>query len=139
MLIGIPALIILVMWLISGGLMSNWSANFEAGYGYQRMFGHWDFHWYAKNIFFIVLMMVPAAAIAVFSVIKGIRNLWKGMSSKYELNDNFRPSTGQFVQQFLWPSIVEILGHKRFEDCTVNTERAKGHKPLVFAFIGFSS
>jgi len=118
--------------------MDDWGANFDAGYGYQRMFGHWDFHWYAKNIFFIVLFAVPAAGLAIFSSYKGIRNLWKGMSANYELNDNYRPSVVQFVQQFLWPSVVEILTHKRFEECTVNTDRAKGHKPLVFAFIGLA-
>jgi len=136
MLIGIPAVIIFVMWFLSGGLMDNWSANFEAGYGYQRMFGHWDFHWYAKNIFFIVAFMVPAAGLAIFSSFKGITNLWKGMSSKYDLNPEFRPSVIQFVQQFLWPSVVEILSHKRFEECTTNVDRVKGHKPLMFAFIG---
>ncbi len=136
MLIGIPSVIIFVMWFLSGGLMSNWSANFEAGYGYQRMFGYWDFHWYAKNIFFIVAFMVPAAGLAVFSAYKGITNLWNAMSAQYDLNRDYRPSVVQFVQQFLWPSIVEMLSHKRFEECTVNTDRAKGHKPLVFAFIG---
>ncbi len=136
LLIGIPAVIVFVMWFLSGGLMDNWSANFEAGYGYQRMFGHWDFHWYAKNIFFIVLFTVPAAGMAIFASYKAITNLWKGMAEKQALNTDFRPSVVQFIQQFLWPSIVEIMSHKRFEDCTVNTERAKGHKPLVWAFIG---
>lgn len=136
MLIGIPSVIIFIMWFLSGGLMDNWSANFEAGYGYQRMFGHWDFHWYAKNIFFIVMFMVPSAGLAVFSAYKGISNLWNGMALKYDLDPNFRPSIVQFVQQFLWPSVVEILSHKRFEECTVNTDRVKGHKPLVLAFIG---
>jgi len=136
LLIGMPAVIIFVLWFISGGLMGDWKANFEAGYGYQRMFGHWDFHWYAKNIFFIVLFAVPAAALAIYSAYRGIKNLWQGMAVKYELNDDYRPSAGQFIGQFLWPSIKEILSHNRFEECTVNTDRKKGHKPLVLAFIG---
>ncbi len=136
LLIGIPSVIILVLWFISGGLMDNWNANFEAGYGYQRMFGHWDFHWYAKNIFFIVLFAVPAAGLAIFSAYMGIRNLWKGMASKHDLNPDYKPSAVQFVQLFLWPSFKEILSHNRFDECTVNTDRKKGHKPLVFAFIG---
>lgn len=138
LLIGIPAVIVLVMWLLSGGLMDNWAANFEAGYGYQRMFGYWDFHWYAKNIFFIVLFTVPAAGLALFAAYKGVSNLWKGMAEKQALNSDYRPSVVQFVTQFFWPSVVEIMSHKRFEDCTVNTERAKGHKPLVWAFIGLA-
>ncbi len=136
MLIGIPAVIIFVMWFLSGGLTDDWGANFDAGYGYQRMFGHWDFHWYAKNIFFIVAFMVPAAGLAAFSAFKGITNLWKGMSAKHDLNPDFKPSAVQFVQQFLWPSVVEIISHKRFEDCTVNVDRVKGHQPVMWAFIG---
>jgi len=79
---------------------------------------------------------VPAAVLAIFSAYMGIRNLWKGMASKHDLNPDYKPSTVQFVQQFLWPSIKEILNHNRFDECTVNTDRKKGHKPLVFAFIG---
>lgn len=135
LLIGIPAVIVLVMWLISGGLTADWKANFEAGYGYQRMFGYWDFPWYAKNIFFIVLFTVPPAALAIFASYKGVRNLWDGMAAKYEMKTDYRPSVIQFSKEFLWPSVKEILSHNRFEECTVNTERAKGHKPLVFAFI----
>lgn len=136
MLIGIPAVIIFIMWFLSGGLQDNWSANFDAGYGYQRMFGHWDFHWYAKNIFFIVAFMVPSAGLAVFSAFKGITNLWKGMASKHDLNPDFKPSALQFVQQFFFPSIVEIISHRRFEECTTNVDRVKGHKPVMWAFIG---
>ncbi len=135
-LIAIPAVIIFVMWFISGGLMDDWQANFDAGYGYQRMFGHWGFHWYAKNIFFIVSFMVPSAFLAVFSAAMGIRKLWKAMSENYNLNEAFRPSVYQFIVQFFWPSVVEILRHSRFEECTVNTDRVKGHQPLMYAFIG---
>ena len=135
LLIGIPAVIVLIMWLLSGGLTSDWKANFEAGYGYQRMFGHWDFYWYAKNIFFIVLFTVPPLGLALFASYKGVRNLWEGMAAKHELKTDYRPSVIQFSKDFLWPSVKEIISHKRFEECTVNTDRAKGHKPLVFAFI----
>jgi quinone-modifying oxidoreductase, subunit QmoC len=136
MLIGIPSVIILIMWMLSGGMVDNWSENFDAGYGYQRFFGHWGFQWYAKNIFFIVMFMLPSAGLAVFAAYKGISNLWNGMAEKHELNPDFRPSVTQFVQQFLWPSVVEIISHKRFSDCTVNIDRVKGHRPVMFAFIG---
>jgi len=42
----------------------------------------------------------------------------------------------QFIKLFLWPSVIEILQHKRFKECTVNAGRVKGHQPMVFAFIG---
>ena len=37
---------------------------------------------------------------------------------------------------FLWPALKEILEHRRFRECTENQDRIKGHKPLMFAFIG---
>ena len=59
MLIGIPAVIIFIFWLLSGGMHIPSKEDF-AVHGYQQFFGHWDFKWYAKNIFFIVMFMVPS-------------------------------------------------------------------------------
>ncbi len=134
-MIAIPAVVIFVMWLLSGANGIPTHEEF-AKHGYQQFFGHWDFRWYAKNIFFIVAFMVPSAAIAVFSAYKGISNLWNAMAEKSGFNPNFRPSAVQFVIQYLWPSVVEILKHSRFRECKVNTDRESGHKPLMYAFIG---
>ncbi|NOQ67535.1 MAG: heterodisulfide reductase, partial [Desulfobacterales bacterium] len=47
-LIGIPMAIILVLWLISGGMhMPDGPVDFS------NFFGHWDFHWLTKTTFFI--------------------------------------------------------------------------------------
>ncbi|WP_163339977.1 quinone-interacting membrane-bound oxidoreductase complex subunit QmoC [Desulfopila sp. IMCC35008] len=134
-LIGIPAVIILIMWFLSGAMHIPSSEEF-ASHGYQQFFGHWDFKWYAKNIFFIVAFMVPAAGIAAFSAFMGVRKMWKSMSDNASLNTEFKPSIKQFATDFLWPSIVETVQHGRFKECTVNTDRVKGHLPLMFAFIG---
>lgn len=134
-LIGIPAVIILIMWFLSGAMHIPSSEEF-ASHGYQRFFGHWDFKWYAKNIFFIVAFMVPAASIAVFSAFMGVRKMWQTMSDNASLNTEFKPSIKQFAIDFLWPSIVETVQHGRFKECTVNTNRVKGHLPLMLAFIG---
>lgn len=136
LLIALPALVVFVLWLVSGGLTENWAENFRNGYGYQRMFGHWDFHWYAKNIFFILLFTGGSALVSLYSVYRGMSQLWKAMIEKGHVNRDFRPSTKQFIGQFLWPSIKEIVTHKRFEECTVNTERVKGHLPVLYAFVG---
>ena len=53
MLIGVPALIILIFWFLSGAMHIPSVEEF-AKKGYTNFFGHWDFKWYAKNIFFIV-------------------------------------------------------------------------------------
>jgi len=79
MLIGIPVVVILFMWLISGAMHIPSSEQF-ADHGYQQFFGHWGFKWYAKNIFFIVLIMVPSLGLGLFSAFKGITRMWKTMS-----------------------------------------------------------
>lgn len=134
-LIGGPALIILIFWFLSGAMHIPSQEEF-AQKGYTQFFGHWDFKWYAKNIFFIVAFMVPAAGVAVFSVFKGISKMWAEMSKRAGITPSFRPSIVQFFNDFLWPSLVETLQHKRFKECTTNVDRVKGHLPLVLAFIG---
>lgn len=134
-LIAIPAVIILLLWIISGGLELPSASDF-AHHGYQRFFGHWDFHWLSKNVAFIDLAMLPAAGLAVFAAIKGVSSLWKAMAANAEVNPDFRPSVGQFIKEFLFPSLVEIFNHTRFNECGANLDRVKGHKPLMYAFIG---
>ncbi|MBE0583781.1 MAG: quinone-interacting membrane-bound oxidoreductase complex subunit QmoC [Desulfofustis sp.] len=134
-LIGIPVVVIFIMWLISGGMHIPSKEHF-ADHGYQQFFGTWDFKWYAKNIFFIVLIMVPSLGLAIVSLYMGLTRLWRKMSENAGITGNYRPSIPQFVGQFLWPSIVEIISHKRFKECGTNSDRARGHLPLMLAFIG---
>lgn len=136
MLIGIPAVIIFIMWLISGGMQIPSGEKF-ARVGYTQFFGHWDFRLLAKNVLFIDLIFLTAVGIAATSVYKGVTTLWKAMSESIGLKDvPYRPSVTQFIKLFLWPSIIEIVQHKRFKECTVNSDRVKGHQPLVLGFIG---
>ncbi|PID72390.1 MAG: heterodisulfide reductase [Desulfobulbus propionicus] len=136
MLIGIPAVVIFVMWLISGGMHIPTGEKF-AHVGYTHFFGHWDFRLLAKNVLFIDLIMLSAVGIACYSLYKSLTAMWKKMEENIGVGDvMFRPSVALFIKDFLWPSIKEILAHDRFEECTVNNERVKGHKPLMFAFIG---
>lgn len=135
-LIGIPAVVIFVLWFISGGMHIPAGEAFARA-GYTQFFGHWDFRWLAKNVLFIDIIMLTAVGIAVTSLYKGVSTLWKGMESSIGLKDvPYRPSALQFIKQFLWPSLIEIAQHNRFRECTVNADRVKGHRPLMFAFIG---
>ena len=134
LLIGIPSVIILILWFLSGAHIP--SADAFARYGYTRFFGHWDFKWYPKNTTFIVSIMVPAAGIAVFSIVRGIRRMWGLMSEKSNMRPSFRPSIVMFFNEFLWPSLVETMRHTRFLKCGANVDRARGHLPLVLGFIG---
>ncbi len=134
-LLGGPTVIILALWYLSGATHIP-SADVFARYGYTQFFGHWDFKWYPKNTFFIVSIMVPAAGLAVYSVYRGIRTMWQRMSKRANIKTEFRPSFLVFITDFLWPSLLETMKHNRFRECTANTDRVKGHLPLVLGFIG---
>lgn len=135
-LIGLPAAVIFVFWLVSGGMHIPSTEKF-ASVGYGHFFGYWDFRWLAKNVLFIDIIFLGAVAIAVTSLYKGVTTLWRGMVATLDEKDvAYRPSVPQFVKLFLWPSLVEIVKHKRFNECTVNTDLVKGHLPLLLGFIG---
>ncbi len=132
--IGLPALIVLVMWFISGGMRIP-TAEAMSQYGFGHFFGHWDWRWLAKNVAFIDLIMVPAFGLAVYAAYRGVSTMWKAMMTQYNVSTVYRPSVNQFIEQFLWPSIKEIIVHTRFNKCGVNVNRVIGHLPLMLAFI----
>lgn len=132
-LIGIPASIIFLLWYISNGM--HIPANFsEVGFG--EFFGHGYFMGFTKNVLFIDSIFLPVAAISLFAAYRGVSGMWKGMSEGVNANTNFRPSCKQFGVEFLWPAIMEIMLHKRFNQCGTNKNRVNGHLPLLLAFIG---
>jgi quinone-modifying oxidoreductase subunit QmoC len=130
-LIGIPAAIVLLLWLISGGMhMPDGPVDFG------MFFGHWNFHWLTKTTFFIDIIFLPVAAFSLFAAYKGVSAMWCKMSEGMETSSSFRPSAKQFVLDFLWPSITETVLHKRFNECGTNKDRVNGHLPLLLAFLG---
>ncbi len=135
MLVGIPAVIVFVIWLISGGNHLPDTKTFaHAGYGH--FFGHWNFKLLAKNVFFIDLIFLPTAGLAVFAAYKGVTAMWKEMSKNAGVEEAlYRPSAPQFIKEFLYPSVVEIVQHDRFNECVTNKDRVRGHLPLMWAFI----
>ncbi len=135
MLIAIPTVIIFVLWAISGGMVIPGSEEF-ASHGYQRFFGHWDFHWLGKNVAFIDTFMLAAFGLAAVASYKGVTTMWRKMCEREGVNTDFKPSMVQMVRDFVWPSVVEIVQHSRFKECVTNRNRETGHKPLMYAFGG---
>lgn len=131
-LIGLPAIIVLIAWVISGGMHLPKSGNIDFG----TFFGHWDFKYLSKTVFFIDAIMLPAAGLALFAAYKGVSTMWKMMAEGLETKGDFRPSCLQFAKEFLLPAVQEIIAHNRFNECGANQDRVKGHKPLMLAFIG---
>jgi quinone-modifying oxidoreductase subunit QmoC len=110
-----------------------------ADHGFGSFFGHWDWKWLSKNVAFIDGIMLPAVSIALYSTYKGVSTMWAAMEKRYDISPDFRPSAKQFVLDFLVPSVKEIIAHNRFRECTENEDRARGHKPLMYAFIGLAT
>ncbi len=134
-LIGMPAVIIFVMWLISGGMHIP-SAEQFAHAGYGQFFGHWEWRYLAKNVLFIDLIMLPAAGLALYASYRGVTNMWKKMEEYSGVGEAlYRPSVSQFVKEFLWPSVQEIIQHNRFRECKTNYDRVRGHLPLLLSFL----
>ncbi|CAK8713192.1 MAG: putative adenylylsulfate reductase-associated electron transfer protein QmoC [Candidatus Electronema aureum] len=136
-LFGIPAAIICIMWLIAGGSHNIPDAKDFVDFGYSHFFGHWNFKFLTRNVLFIDLIMIPTASLSVFAAFKGVTGLWKKMTENAGIGAAlYRPSPLQFVKEFLWPSVQEIVRHDRFKKCEANKDRVAGHQPLMWAFIG---
>ncbi len=135
MMILIPVVLIGVLFALANGGMHLPSVEEFKEVGFGHFFGHWDFFWLTKNVFFIDLIFVPAFLFAAFASFKGAKAMWDKMSESLGGNREFRPSVVQFVVEFLAPAVVETLQHKRFNQCGTNQNRVKGHLPLVLAFL----
>ena len=85
LLIGIPATIILVLWIISGGMHIP-TAQELAQNGFGHFFGHWDWPWLSKNVAFIDGIMLPTVGLALFASYMGVSKMWKGMEKQYIKN-----------------------------------------------------
>jgi quinone-modifying oxidoreductase subunit QmoC len=134
-LLAIPMVIVFIMWMISGSHVPE--AKDFLDIGYSQFFGHWDFKLLPKTTFFIDFFMIPTAALSVFAAVRGVMTMWKKMSENAGVTEAFsKPSPVQFVKEFLWPSVVEIVRHDRFKKCEANKDRVQGHQPLMWAFIG---
>ena len=133
-MIGGPAVIILVAMAISGGFHIPDAETFKT-VGFGHFFGHWDWRWFSKNVLFIDLIFCSAFFFAIYASFRGISNMWKKMSAGLKVDPNFKPSVYQYVVDFFWPAVVETVQHKRFEQCGTNHDRVRGHMPLLLSFI----
>jgi quinone-modifying oxidoreductase subunit QmoC len=134
-LIGIPALIIGIIWFLSGGNHIP-----EGPLDFGNFFGHYEGHGtkfgLTKTVTIIDLIFIPAFTFALIASIKGVTSYWKGMSEELGVTSEYKPSCLQFAKDFLLPAVVETIQHKRFNECGTNHNRIKGHLPLLLSFIG---
>lgn len=131
LIIGLPAALVLFVWYLSGGMHLP-----KGAIDFGQFFGEGHFLGFTKTVLIIDALMLPAFLFAIFAAYKGVSAMWCKMSTQVDGGGAFRPSVVQFVTDFLWPSVTEIVRHTRFKKCTTNAARATGHMPLVLAFIG---
>ena len=137
LLIALPALVILAVWWLSGGMSLpaadaiDFGMFFDSHKDHPTLIGG-----LTLNVLLIDAIFVPALGFAVFAAYKGISSMWQAMAANLEVKSEFRPSVKQFVTEFLAPSVKEILAHKRFKECGANLNRVNGHLPLLLSFIG---
>lgn len=130
-LIGIPALLILIVWYLAGGM------HLPAGeVDFGHFFGEGMYFGLTKNVLIIDAIFVPAFLFSVFAAFKGVSAMWRDMAANLDSKSDFRPSAKQFVTDFLVPAVKEILQHNRFRQCGANKNRVNGHLPLLLSFIG---
>lgn len=135
LLILAPMILLGVLWVIANGGVHIPDAETFKEVGFGHFFGHWDFHWLTKNVFFIDVIFVPAFLFAAFASLKGGKAMWDKMCESVSGSSDFRPSAKQFVNEFLVPTVVETIQHKRFNECGENKSRVNGHLPLLLSFI----
>lgn len=130
-LIAIPAIIIGIVWFLSGGMHIP-----EGAIDFGKFFGEGHVGPLTQTVALIDLMFLPAVAFSLYAAFRGVAAMWKAMSASLGTRPAYRPSVGQFIQQFLLPVAIETVQHKRFNECGTNVNRVKGHLPLLLAFIG---
>jgi quinone-modifying oxidoreductase, subunit QmoC len=130
LIIGLPALLVLVVWFLSGGMRIP-----EGPVDFGYFFGKGNYFGLTKTVLVIDALFVPAFLFAIYAAYRGVSNMWRSMSAELPEQSEYRPSVKQFVTDFLWPSVKETLAHKRFNECGANKSRTYGHMPLMFSFI----
>lgn len=124
----------MVFVLIVAGLWSN-----VTGEAFPFPEGDVVYHKFL-SVIPIDAIYLSLAAFVIFICYKGVINFWKDISKGAGLSESFtgtnpKPSIGDLLTKYLWPSIVEILQHTRFKKCGQTAERVKGHQWLLISFI----
>lgn len=119
----IPTLIFLLFMAIQG----HFTDGIPRGEG-----GIISFSRFMPPIPYIDFLFMPLAALAVLSFIMGIKSYWADMSRYHGA-----PSGGD-INKSITDTIVEILAHKRFDNCNVTKDRKISHLLVFYSFIGLA-
>ncbi len=92
LLVGVPSIIILILWFLSGGMYFFLQLMFLIAMGIPNFSDIGISSGIQKIPPLLFQSCYLAAGIAVFSVARGVRRMWKAMSKKAMITASFRPS-----------------------------------------------
>ncbi len=124
-LLGIPAVIFIVVGLITGLL------DFTPG-GDQIVHGHFFSTW------LVDLVMIPASIWTVVIFALGIKRFMGDIHQNALIDgktDKEKIEIGPFIKSLVG-AIPKILKHSKFSECGENEDRATSHMMVFFGFIG---
>jgi len=129
-LLAIPAVIFIVLGIISNIVGLSWFHPFPGA----------DQVWQSDfiNNYLVDIIMIPTftAAIAVFAL--GLKNFVADIhanSLAAGRTDQEKIDPAGFVKAII-PTILTILSHRKFTECTENRERSTAHMMVLYGFIG---
>ncbi len=123
LLFAIPTIIFFVFMMIQG----HFTNGIPRGEG-----GIISFSKFMPPIPYIDFLFIPLAALVVLSFIFGIKSYWADMSKH-----NGKPAGGD-INKSITDIIVEVLSHKRFDNCNVTKDRKLSHLLVFYSFIGLA-
>ncbi len=123
--LGIPALLFLVLGLVTGFL------NFNPG-GDRIVHGHFFSTW------LVDMVMLPAAAWAVINFAIGLKRFLNDMhqNALQEGKTDIEKIDPKGMIMGLVRVIPTIIKHDKFNECSENKDRATSHMMVLFGFIG---
>ncbi|HFB83300.1 heterodisulfide reductase [Thermosulfuriphilus ammonigenes] len=122
-----------VAFAIIIGVMVAYHGGFEIPEGPVRYSeGFW--HGFMPVVLVDAIFLPLVGLVALFSA-RGVINLWKDLCQSQGISPKLKPSAGEFLDLYVWPTIGEILQHTRFQKCGATKERATGHMMVLWAFI----
>ena len=123
--LGIPALLFLVLGLVTGFL------NFNPG-GDRIVHGHFFSTW------LVDVVMLPAAAWAVINFAIGLKRFLNDMhqNALQEGKTDIEKIDPKGMIMGLVRVIPTIIKHDKFNECSENKDRATSHMMVLFGFIG---
>jgi quinone-modifying oxidoreductase subunit QmoC len=130
-LLAIPAILFLVVGLLSNMVGLNW-LNFSPAEGHEI----WG-HSYINN-YLVDIIMIPTFFFAVGVFVMGLKRFLGDMHANALAEGRVKQEKidpAGFVQSLI-KIIPTIFKHQKFNECTTNRERSTSHMMVLFSFIG---